>query len=130
MPAEREGGQGTETTNHYAEGIAEANIKPDVKSPRRVATTYLGQPGLLRMLGAGDEDHILTKVMPGTDPLQEYDEDDPSQLIVLDYETNESSDADNLSMVSMTSAGGIGRDEFQGVAVRYQLHNTRRWQPL
>ena len=46
-------------------------------------------------------------------PLQEYDEDDPSQLIVLDYETDESSDADDLSMVSMTSEGGIGRDEFQ-----------------
>ena len=77
----------------------EADIKPDVKPPRRLATLYLGQPGLLRMLGAGDEDHIITKVLPGMDPLQEYDEDDPSQLITIDYETDESSDVDNLSVV-------------------------------
>ena len=65
------------------------------------------------MLGASDEEHIITKVVPGTDPLQEYDENDSSELIVLDYETDESSDADDLSVVSMTSAGGIGKDEFQ-----------------
>ena len=67
------------------------------------------------MLGAGDEDHIITKVLPGTDPLQHYDEDDPSQLITMDYETDESSDVDDLSVVSMTSAGGISKDEFQGL---------------
>ena len=67
------------------------------------------------MLGAGDEDHILTKVLPGTDPLQQYDEDDPSQLITIDYETDESSDVDDLSVVSMASAGGIIKDEFQGL---------------
>ena len=55
------------------------------------------------MLGAGDEDHIITKVLPGTDPLQEYDEDDPSQLITKDYEMDKSSDVDDLSVVSMTS---------------------------
>ena len=49
-----------------AEGIAKADIKPDVKPPRRLATTYLRQPGLLRMLEAGDEDHIITKVVPRT----------------------------------------------------------------
>ena len=94
---------------------AEADIKLDIKPPRRLATSYLGQPGLLRMLGVGDEDHIITKVVPGTDPLQEYDEDDPSQLITIDYETDESSDVDDLSVVSMTSAGGISKDEFQGL---------------
>ena len=41
---------------------AEADIKPDVKPPRRLATSYLGQTGLLRMLGAGDEDHIITSL--------------------------------------------------------------------
>ena len=66
----------------------EVDVKPDMKPPRRLTTSYLGQPGLLRMLGAGDEDHIITKVLPGTDPLQEYDEDDPSQLITIDYETD------------------------------------------
>ena len=49
------------------ESASEVDVKPDVKPPRRLATTYLGQPGLLRMLGAGDEDHIITKVFPGTD---------------------------------------------------------------
>ena len=93
----------------------DTDVKPDVKPPRRLATSYLGQPGLLRMLGAGDEDHIITKVLPGTDPLQEYDEDDPSQLITIDYETDESSDVDDLSVVSMTSAEGISKDEFQGL---------------
>ena len=97
------------------ESASEVDVKPDVKYPRRLATTYLGQPGLLRMLGAGDEDHIITKVLPGTDPLQEYDEDDPTQIITIDYETDESSDADNLSVVSMTSAGGISKHKFQGL---------------
>ena len=67
------------------------------------------------MLGASNEDHIITKVVPGTDPLQEYEEDDPTQVITIDYETNESSDADDLSVVSMTSAGGISKEEFQGL---------------
>ena len=65
------------------------------------------------MLGASDEEYIITEVVPGTDPLQEYDENDPSELIVLEYETDKSSDADDLSVVSMTSEGGIGKDEFQ-----------------
>ena len=91
---------------------AEADIKPDVKPARRLAISYLGRPGLLRMLGAGDEDNIITKVLPGTDPLQQYEDDDPSQLITIDYETDESSDVDNLSVVSMASAGGISKDEF------------------
>ena len=94
---------------------AEADIKLDVKSPRRLATSYLGRPELLRMLGAGDEDHIIIKVLPGTDALQQYDEDDPSQLITIDYEMDESSDVDDLSVVSMTSAGGISKDKFQGL---------------
>ena len=47
----------------------EVETKPDVK-PRRLATTYLGPPGLLRMIGSGDKEHIITRVIPGTDPLQ------------------------------------------------------------
>ena len=57
----------------------------------------------------------VTKVLPVTDPLQEYDEDDPSQLITIDYEMDELSDVDNLSVVSMTSVEGISKDEFQGL---------------
>ena len=92
----------------------EADVKPDIK-PRRLATTYLGPPGLLRMVGTGDEEHIITRVIPGTDPLQDFEEDDPSQLIVIDDDTNDSSDADDLSEVSMVSAGGISKQEFQAL---------------
>ena len=92
----------------------EAEVKPDVK-PRRLATSYLGPPGLLRMIGSGDEDHIITRVVPGTDPMQDFEEDDPSQFIVIDHDTDASSDVDDLSEVSMASAGGIGKQEFQGL---------------
>ena len=92
----------------------EADVKPDIK-PRRLATTYLGPPGLLRMVGTGDKEHIITRVIPGTDPLQDFEEDDPSQLIVIDDDTDDSSDADDLSEVSMVSAGGIGKQEFQAL---------------
>ena len=92
----------------------EVETKPDIK-PRRLATTYLGPPGLLRMIGSGDEEHIITRVIPGTDPLQDFEEDNPSQFIVIDDDTDESSDADDLSEVSMASAGGIGKQEFQAL---------------
>ena len=72
----------------------EVETKPDVK-PRRLATTYLGPPGLLRMVGSGDEEHIIARVIPGTDPLQDFEEDDPSQFIVIDDDTDESSDYPN-----------------------------------
>ena len=92
----------------------EAETKPDIK-PRRLATSYLGPPGLLRMIGSGDEDHIITRVVPGTDPMQDFDDDDSSQIIVIDHDTDVSSDVDDLSEVSMASAGGIGKQEFQGL---------------
>ena len=96
------------------QSLEEVETKPDVK-PTRLATTYLGPPGLLRMIGYGDEEHIITRVIPGMDPLQDFEEDDPSQFIVIDDDTDESSDADDLSEVSMTSAGGIGKQEFQAL---------------
>ena len=92
----------------------EVEAKPDVK-PRRLATSYLGPPGLLWMLGSGNEDHIITRVVPGTDPMQDFDNDNPSQTIVIDHDTDVSSDVDDLSEVSMASAGGIGKQEFQGL---------------
>ena len=94
--------------------LEEAEVKPDVK-PRRLATSYLGPPGLLRMIGSGDEDHIITRVVPGTDPLQDFEDDDPTQTIIIDHDTDASSDVDDLSEVSMASAGGIGKQEFQGL---------------
>ena len=92
----------------------EAETKPDVKQ-RRLATSYLGPPGLLQMIGSSDEDHIITRVVPGTDPMQDFEDDNPSQFIVIDHDTDASSDVDDLSEVSMASAGGIGKQEFQGL---------------
>ena len=92
----------------------ETEAKPDIE-PRRLATSYLGPPGLLWMIGSGDEDHIITRVVPGTDPMQDFEDDDPSQFIVIDHDTDASSDVDDLSEVSMASAGGIGKQEFQGL---------------
>ena len=96
------------------QSVEEAEVKPDVKL-RRMATSYLGSPGLLRMIGSGDEEHIITRVVPGTDPMQDFEDDNPSQFIVIDEDTDASSDADDLSEVSMASAGGIGKQEFQGL---------------
>ena len=92
----------------------EAEVKLDIK-PRRLATLYLGPPGLLRMIGSGDEDHIIMRVVPGTDPMQDFEDDDPTQTIIIDHNTDPSSDVDDLSEVSMASAGGIRKQEFQGL---------------
>ena len=96
------------------QSVEEAEVKPDVK-PRRLATSYLGPLGLLRMIRSGDEEHIITRVVPGTDPMQDFEHDDPSQFIVIDEDIDASSDVDDLSEVSMASAGGIGKQEFQGL---------------
>ena len=94
-----------------AEGV---EVKPDVKL-RRLATSYLGPPGLLRMIGSGDEDHIITRVVPGTDPMQDFEDDNPTQTIIINHDTDASSDVDDLSEVSMASAGGIRKQKFQGL---------------
>ena len=96
------------------QSLEETEVKPNVK-PRRLATSYLGPPGLLRMIGSSDEDHIITRMVPGTDPMQDFEDDDPSQFIIIDHDTDASSDVDDLSEVSMASAGGIGKQEFQGL---------------
>ena len=67
------------------------------------------------MIGTGNKDHIITRVVPGTDPMEDFEEDDPSQFIVIDHDTDASSNVDDLSEVSMASAGGIGKQEFQGL---------------
>ena len=66
------------------------------------------------MVGVGDEDHIITRVIPGTDPLQEFDEDDPIDAITIDHETDEL-DVNDLSEVSMTSADAMTKEELQGL---------------
>ena len=77
----------------------ETETKLDVK-PRRLAISYLGHPGLLQMIGSGDEDHIITRVVPGTDPMQDFEDDDPSQFIVINHDTDASSDVDDLHGLS------------------------------
>ena len=67
------------------------------------------------MIGSGDEDHIITRVVPGTDPMQDFEDNNPTQTIITDHDTNASSDVDDLSEVSMASAGDIRKQEFQGL---------------
>ena len=56
--------------------------------------------------------------------MQDFEDDNPTQTIIIDHDTNTSSDVDDLSEVSMASAGGIGKQEFQGllsnIAVQHQ----------
>ena len=66
------------------------------------------------MVGAGDEDHIITRVLLGTYPIQEFDEDDPEDVITIDHEMDES-DADDLSEVSMVSADAMVKEELHGL---------------
>ena len=47
--------------------------------------------------------------------MQDFEEDDPTQTIIIDHDTDASSDMDDLSEVSMASASGIGKQEFQGL---------------
>ena len=47
--------------------------------------------------------------------MQDFEDDNPSQFIVIDDDTDASSDVDDLSEVSMASAGGIRKQEFQGL---------------
>ena len=97
----------------------EVESKPDVKL-RRLATSYLGPPGLLRMIGSRDQDHIITRVVPGTDPMQDFEDDDPTQTIIIDHDIDASSDVDDLSEVSMASAGGIGKTGVPRTLVRHR----------
>ena len=66
------------------------------------------------MIDVGNDDHIITKVVPGTDPMQDFDEDDPTNVITIDHETDES-DVDDLSEVSMASADVMSGEELQGL---------------
>ena len=110
------------------QSLEEAEVKPDIK-PRRLATSYLGPPGLLRMIGSGDEDHIITRVVPGMDPMQDFEDDNPSQFIVIDHDTDASSDVDDLSEVSMASAGASENKSSKG-SCQTSRCSTNEWQLL
>ena len=47
--------------------------------------------------------------------MQDFEDNDPSQFIVIDEDTDASSDVDDLSKVSMALAGSIGKQEFQAL---------------
>ena len=74
-----------------------------------MVTSFLGKLGLLRIVRAGDEEHIITRILPGTDPLQEF-----NNIITIDYETDDSN-VDDLSEVSMKSADPMTKEELQGI---------------
>ena len=76
------------------------------------------------MIGVGDDDHIITKVIPGTDPMQAFDEDNPANVIVIEHETDES-DVDDLSEVSMTSADAMSSGELQGLLANLAVAQQR-----
>ena len=57
--------------------------------------------------------------------MQDFEDDDPSQFIVIDDDNNASSDADDLSEVSMASAGGIGKQEFQELLSDISVQHQR-----
>ena len=83
----------------------------DVKPPGRLATLYLGQRGLLKLVGKEDEEVFVTHVKRGTDPLQKFYKDVPKEMVELLYSTDEEiEDADDLSEVSMESQGGVSAD--------------------
>ena len=52
---------------------------------------------------------------PEVDPMQDFEDDNPTQTVIIDHDTDASSDVDDLSEVSMASAGGIEKQEFQGL---------------
>ena len=82
-----------------------------------MATQQLGEAGLLkRFIGQVDDEVIVTHVQAGTDPLQQFHEDDPAQMVVLDVSTDEEIDlADDLSEVSMVSQGNVTHAELENL---------------
>ena len=88
----------------------EEDVKPDINPlARRMVTERFGEKGLLyRFMGQIDDEVIITHVQAGTDPLQQFHEDDPEKIVVLDVSTDEEIDfADDLSEVSMVSQGNV-----------------------
>ena len=98
----------------------EVEVKPDIKPLiKRMATQRLGEKGLLkRFVGQIDDEVIVTHVQAGTDPLQQYHEDNPQEMVVLDMSTDEEIDyADDLSEVSLVSQGNVTHAELSNLLV-------------
>ena len=85
--------------------------EPDVK-PRRLLTTYLGPQSLLKWTGTGDEEHIITKVVHGNDPLSSFYEDSEEtweEIIIEELSDSE----DNLLEVSLDTDARVITEQLQ-----------------
>ena len=94
------------------------DVKPDIKPPLKwMATEKHGEKGLLkRFVGQVNDEVFITHVKAGTNPLQQFHEDDPEQMIELDVSTDEEIDyAEDLSAVSLVSQGGVSHAELFGL---------------
>ena len=97
---------------HVVPTVIKTEPGEDVK-PKRLRTEIFGQKSLLRWEGTGDEEVVITRVQKGNDPLGWYFEDtDATQQAI---EVEESDLEDDLSMVSLQSAGDVTREELKGV---------------
>ena len=67
-------------------------------------------------MGQVNDEIIVTHVQPGMDPYQQFDEDHPADMVVLDVSTDEEIDlADDLSEVSMVSQGDVTHVELKNL---------------
>ena len=116
---QQRGAEATSQAETSTEPVTEEpDVKPDIKPVvRRMATQRLGEKGLLkRFIGQVNDEVIVTHVQAATDPLQQFHEDDPDQMVVIDVSTDEEIDfADDLSEVSMVSQGNVTHAELENL---------------
>ena len=109
-PDERQ--QVPKAPRHVVPTVIKTEPGEDVK-PKRLRTEILGQKGLLRWEGTGDEEVVITTVQKGNDPLGQYFEDTAATQQIIEVE--ESDSEDDLSVVSLQSEGDVSREELKGV---------------
>ena len=111
-PAPDERQQVPKAPRHVVPTVIKTEPGEDVK-PKRLRTEILGQKGLLRWEGTGDEEVVITTVQKGNDPLGQYFEDTAATQQIIEVE--ESDSEDDLSVVSLQSEGDVSREELKGV---------------
>ena len=85
--------------------------EPDVK-PQRLHTTYQGLQSLLKWAGVGNEEHIITKVIRGNDPLSDYYADPEETREVIEIDKTSDSE-DDLSKVSLVTDAGVEAEQLK-----------------
>ena len=109
-PGERQ--QVPKAPKHVVPTVIKTEPSEDVK-PKCLRTEIFGQKSLLRWEGTGDEEVVITRVHKGNNPLGWYFEDtDATQQVI---EVEESDSEDDLSVVSLQSAGNTSKEELKGV---------------